>query len=70
MTNNTWNNIQWDADNGYLNEEGFKLDQKLQTYIEQSCLFLGMAGTGKSNILLEMQRTLSNNILSKPFVTA
>ena len=70
LTNNTWNNIQWDADNGYLNEEGFKLDQKLQTYIEQSCLFLGMAGTGKSNILLEMQRTLSNNRLSKPFVTA
>ena len=29
-----------------------------------------MAGTGKSNILQEMQRTLSNNEVSKPFVTA
>ena len=34
--------------------------KKVQTYIEQSCLFLGMAGTGKSKILLEMQITLLN----------
>ena len=70
MTNNIWTNIQWDAGNGYVNEEGFKMDQKLQTYIEQSCLFPGMAGTGKSKILQEMQRTLSNNEVSKLFVTA
>ena len=70
LTNNTWNSIQWDADNGCVNEEGFKMDQKLQTHIQQSCLCLGMAGTGKSKILQEMQRTLSNNEVSKPFVTA
>ena len=29
-----------------------------------------MAGTGKSNILQEMQRTLSHNEVSKSFVTA
>ena len=65
LTNDTWNNIQRDADNGYIIEEGFKMDQKLQTYIEQSCLFLGMAGTGKSKILQDMQRTLSNNGVPK-----
>ena len=31
---------------------------------------LGMAGTGKSKILLEIQRTLSNNEVSKLVVTA
>ena len=65
-----WNNIQWDADNGYINEEGFKMDQKLQTYIEQSCLFLGMAGTGKSKILQEAQRILTKNKVFRSFKTA
>ena len=54
LTSHTWNTIQWDADNGYFNEEGLNMDLKLQTYIEQSCLLLGMAGTGKSKILLDM----------------
>ena len=70
LTNKTWNNIQWDADNGYFSEAGFKMDQTLQPYIEQSCLFVGMAGTGTSKTLLEMQRTLSNNEESKLFITA
>ena len=70
LDNNTWNTIEWDVDNGYINEEGFKMDQQIQTYIEQSCLCLGMAGTGKSNILQEMPRNLSKNEVSKPFVTA
>ena len=51
LNNNTWNTIEWDVDNGYINEEGFKMNQHIQTYIKQSCLFLRMAGTGKSNIL-------------------
>ena len=50
LNNNTWNTIEWDVDNGYLNEEGFKMDQT-NKYIEQSCLSSRMAGTGKSNIL-------------------
>jgi hypothetical protein len=29
------------------------MDNNLQSYVEQSCLFLGMAGTGKSKILQE-----------------
>ena len=33
LTNNTWNGIQWDVDNGYINEEGLNMDRKLQTYI-------------------------------------
>ena len=39
LANNMWNNIQWDADNGYINEEGFKMGHTLQAYIEQSWLF-------------------------------
>ena len=70
LNNSTWNTKQWDVDNGYINEEGFKMDQQIQIYIGQSCLFFGMAGTGKSNILQEMQRTLSNNEVSKSFVAA
>ena len=46
------------------------MDQHIQTYIEHSCLFLGMAGTGKSNILQDMQPTLSKDEVSKSFVTA
>ena len=38
--------------------------------MEQSCLVLGMAGTGKSKILLKMQNTSLNNEVSKSFVTA
>ena len=48
LNNNTWNTIEWDADNGYINEESFTMDHKLHPYVEQSCLFLGMAGSGKS----------------------
>ena len=46
------------------------MDQTIQTCIEQSCLLLGMAGTGKSKILQDMQKALSNNEVSKSFVTA
>ena len=31
----------------------------LPSYIESSCLFLGMAGTGNSKTLLESQRILT-----------
>ena len=44
LNENTWNTIEWDVDNGHINEEGFKMDQQIQTYIEQSCLFLGGHG--------------------------
>ena len=45
-----------------------KMENNLQPYVEQPCLFLGMAGTGKPNILQEAQRILTKNeafILSK-----
>ena len=59
LNNNTWDTIEWDVDNGYINEDGFEMDKRnIKIYSEQSCLCVGMAGTGKSNILLEMQRTL------------
>ena len=70
LTNNTWNNIEWSANDGYTNEEHLNMDNKLQSYVESSCLFLGMAGTGKSNILLEAQRILTNNKAFTLFKTA
>ena len=60
LKNNTWNTKMWDADNGYTNGENFKMNSKLHSYVEQSCLFLGMAGSGKSTILQEAQIILTN----------
>ena len=59
LNNNTWNNIDWNINDGYTNDENLKMDNNLQTYVESSCLFLGMAGTGKSNILQEAQQILT-----------
>ena len=43
-------------DNGhYENHKGYKMDIKLPSYIENGILILGMAGTGKSEILSESQ---------------
>ena len=61
LNNNTWNTIEWDADNGHINEESFNIHSNLHPYVEQSCLFLGMAGSGKSKILQEEQRILTTN---------
>ena len=47
-----------------------QMDNNLQSYVDQSCLFLGMAGTGKSNILQEAQRILTNNEAFRLFKTA
>ena len=37
-----------------------KMDNTLQTYVESSGLFLGVAGTGKSKMLQEAQRILTH----------
>ena len=70
LTNNTWNTIEWNTYNGYTNDGNLKMDNNLQSYTEQSCLFLGMAGTGKSKILQETQRILTNNEIFRIFKTA
>ena len=70
LTNNTWNNIHWNTNDGYTNDETLQMDNNLQSYVEQSCLFLGMAGTGKSNILQEAQRILTTNEAFRLFKTA
>ena len=46
------------------------MDSNLHSYVEQSCLFLGMAGSGKSKILQEAQRILTNNDVFRLFQTA
>ena len=61
LTNNRWNNIEWNANDGYTNDEHVNIDNELQPYVESSCLFLGMAGTGKSKMLLEAQRILTKS---------
>ena len=70
LTNNTWNIIKWNTDDGYTNDENLKMDNNLPSYVEQSCLFLGMAGTGKSKILQEAQRILTKNEAYRTFKTA
>ena len=37
------------------------MDNKVKEYIDNSVLFLGMAGTGKSEILKEAQHIASKN---------
>ena len=56
LTNNTWNNIHWNTNDGSTNDEILKMDNDLQPHVEQSCLFSGVAGTGESNRLQEAQR--------------
>ena len=34
LTNNTWNNIEWNANDGYTNDANLKMDDKLQSYVE------------------------------------
>ena len=48
LTNDTWNNLHWNTNDGYTDDENLKMYNNLQSYVEQSCLFSGMAGTGKS----------------------
>ena len=70
LTNNTWNTIERDADNGYTNETNFNMDNTSQSYVEQSCLFLGFAGSSKSKILQETQSILTNNEVFRLVQTA
>ena len=70
LTNITWNTIEWNSDNGYTNDEFLKKDNNLQSDVEQSCLFLGMARTGKSKILQEPQRILTKSEVFGLFRTA
>ena len=60
LINNAWNHTDWNTNDGYTNVENL-MDNNLQTYVESSSLFLGMAGTGKSKILQEAQRTLTKS---------
>ena len=69
LNNNTWTNIHWTTNDGYTNDENLKMDNNLQSYVEQSGLFLGMAGTGKSNILQEAQRILTKSEAFRLFKT-
>ncbi len=70
LTNNTWNTIKWNPDAGYKNEKGIMIDSNLESYINQGCLTIGMAGTGKSEILQEAQGILSKNEAIRKFITA
>ena len=70
LTDDTWKNIIWNTNDGYFNDENLKMDNNLPSYIEQSCLFLGMAGTGKSKILQEAQRILTKNEAFRLFKTS
>ena len=49
LTNNTWNNTAWNTNDWYTNDDNLQMDNNCHSYVEPSFLFLGMAGTGKSN---------------------
>ena len=70
LINNTWKNIKWNTNDGYTNDDQLEMDNNLQPYIQKSCLFLGMAGTGKSKILQEAQRILTKNEAFRSVKTA
>ena len=59
-----------DTDNGYTKENGFVVDAVLKSYVGNSCLFVGMAGSGKSEALQASQRILSKNEGLRQFITA
>ena len=46
------------------------IDSSLESYVEQGYLTIGMAGTGKSEILQEAQLILSKNEAVRQFITA
>ena len=46
------------------------IDSSLESYVEQGYLTIGMAGTGKSEILQEAQLILSKNDAVRQFITA
>ena len=61
LSNNEWKNIEWMDGEYYECKKGYKMDIKLPSYITgngQGILFLGSAGTGKSEILSESQLIL------------
>ena len=68
--NTTWNSITWSPENGYKNHKGIMIDNGLKSYVEQGYLTIGMAGTGKSEILQEAQLFLSKNEAVRQFITA
>ena len=69
-TNTSWNSITWSPEAGYKNHKGIMIDSGLGSYVEQGYLTLGMAGTGKSEILQEAQLILSKNEAFRQFITA
>jgi len=70
LLNNEWNNIKWMDNEHYENHKGYKMDKQIHSYIQEGILFLGMAGTGKSEILSESQFILAKNNAFKDFMTA
>ena len=46
------------------------IDSCLESYVEQGYLTIGVAGTGKSEILQEAQLVLSKNEAVRQFITA
>ena len=65
-----WNSITWSPENGYKNHKGIMIDSGLESYVKQGYLTIGMAGTGKSEILQEAQVILSKNEAIRQFITA
>ena len=69
QTNTTWNSSTWSPETGYKNHKEILIDSGLESYVEQGYLTIGMAGTGKGEILQESQEILSRNEAVRQFIT-
>jgi hypothetical protein len=59
-SNATWNSITWSPKTDYNNHKGVMIGSGLESYVEQGYRRIGVAGTGKSEILQEAECILSN----------
>ena len=69
LTNQSWNKIEY-GKHTYINTNNITIDKKLSKYVGDGFLMLGMAGSGKSEVLKESQHILSKNNAIHNFISA
>ena len=69
LNDNSWNKIEY-GKHTYINDSNITIDKKLPNYVGNGFLMLGMAGTGKSEVLKESQHILSKNNAIHDFISA
>ena len=62
-------NIKYNNENVYENDDGYKFDNNLEEYILNGVMIIGMAGTGKSEILKETQNKTERVHVTKSIIS-